>query len=119
MLQPSVLGAIRAALCDRIDDAAIAAQRQARPNISMPSALLAAGLYLANAGLADEPASAGEDYFAWGPRAYRLYLGKLTPDARAVEVEAGRRVVFEGRGRRPPLAEGLIDQGDGSYRDAA
>ncbi|WP_442679786.1 hypothetical protein ACSBM8_00845 [Sphingomonas sp. ASY06-1R] len=118
MLQQSDLAAIRATLCDRIDQAAIVAQRQARPNISMPSALLAAGLYLADAGAAEEPASAGEEYFAWGPRAYRLYLGKLTDTARAEEVEAGRRVVFEGRGLRPPLAEGLVHD-PCAYRDAA
>ncbi|WP_420137763.1 hypothetical protein [Sphingomonas sp.] len=119
MLEPSVLGAIRAVLCNRIDDAALVAQRQARPNISMPSALLAAALYLTDAGAAEEPASAGEEYFAWGPRAYRRYLGKLTDAARAAEVEAGRRVLFEGRGCRPPLAEGLIGPIDSLYRDAA
>jgi hypothetical protein len=118
MLQQPILAAIRAALCNRIDEAAVVAQRLARPNVSMPSALLAAGLYLANEGLDEEP-SAGEQYFAWGPRAYRRYLGRLSVEGRAAEVEAGRRVIFEGRGRRPPLLEGCIDQAVGSQQDAA
>ncbi|WP_116090744.1 hypothetical protein [Sphingomonas crusticola] len=118
MLQQPVLAAIRAALCDRIDEAAVAAQRQARPNVSMPSALLAAGLYLAAAGLDEEP-SAGEQYFAWGPRAYRRYLDRLSPIARAAELEAGRRVIFHGRGSRPPLvSRGNVDAADSRY-DAA
>ena len=118
MLQQPILAVIRAALCDRIDEAAIAAQRLARPNVSMPSALLAAGLYLANEGI-EEPPCAGEHYFAWGPRAYRRYLDRLSPEARAQELEAGHRVIFEGRGNRRPLFEGKLDQSDGLCRDAA
>jgi hypothetical protein len=118
MLQQPILAVIRAALCDRIDEAAVAAQRLARPNVSMPSALLAAGLYLANEAIEEEPC-AGEHYFAWGPRAYRRYLDRLAPQARAAEMEAGRRVIFEGRGRRPPLIEGYPELGDRQSRDAA
>jgi hypothetical protein len=118
MLQQPILAAIRAALCDRIDEAALVAQRLARPNVSMPSALLAAGLYLANEGLDEQP-SAGEQYFAWGPRAYRRYLDQLSPEVRAAEMESGRRVIFEGRGRRPPLFDDRSIQAECLHRDAA
>ena len=117
MLQQPILAAIRAALCDRIDEAAIAAQRLARPNVSMPSALLAAGLYLANEGLEEAPCS-GEEYFAWGPRAYSRYLDRLSPAARLSELEAGYRVIFEGRGNRRPLFDG-DNQSTDRERDAA
>lgn len=118
MVQQPILAAIRAVLCDRIDAAAIAAQRIARPNVSMPSALLSAGLYLAALGW-DEESSAGEQYFAWGPQAYRRYLAGLSPEVRALEIEAGRRVIFEGRGTHAPLLEGLTEQAGGWYRNAA
>lgn len=118
MLHQPILAAARAALCDRIDQAAITAQRLARPEVSMPSALLAAGLFLAAHGGHDEP-SAGEQYFAWGPRAYRRYLDRLSPEARAAEIEAGRRVIFEGRGARPSLIEQFTEQVDGFYRETA
>lgn len=118
MLPQPVLAIIRAALCDRIDAAAIAAQRLARPNVSMPSALLAAGLYLASEGV-DEAPSAGEEYFAWGPRAYRRYLERLSPEARASELAAGHRVVFEGRGNRRPLFDGVAAQAPEVRRHAA
>jgi hypothetical protein len=118
MLHQPILAAIRAALCDRIDEAALRQQRRATPDVSMPSALLAAGLWLADQGWADEP-SPGETFFAWGPRAYRRYLDRLTPDARAAEIAAGRRVVFEGRGPCPPLLARFTEQADGFYRDAA
>ena len=111
MLQQPILAAIRAALCDRIDEAAIAAQRLARPNVSMPSALLAAGLYLANEGI-DEAPCAGEQYFAWGPRAYSRYLERLSPDVRASELAAGYRVIFEGRANRRPLYNEPIESAE-------
>jgi hypothetical protein len=118
MLHQPILAAIRAALCDRIDEAALQQQRLATPDVSMPSALLAAGLWLTDQGWVDEP-SPGETFFAWGPRAYRRYLDRLTPEARTAELEAGRRVVFEGRGPRPPLLARFTEQADGFYRDAA
>jgi hypothetical protein len=34
-------------------------------------------------------------------------------------VEAGRRVIFEGRGHRPPLLERFTDQIGGFFVDAA
>lgn len=117
MHQP-ILAAVRAALCDRIDEAAIRQQRLATPDVSMPSHLLAAGLWLADQDWIDEPCP-GEIFFAWGPRAYRRYLDKLPADARAQEIEAGRRVVFEGRGARPPLIARFTEQADGFFRDAA
>ena len=101
MHQP-ILAAIRAALCDRVDAEAIRQQRRATPEVSMPSSLLAASLWLADQGW-DEPPCAGETFFAWGPAAYRRYLDRLTSEQRMAEVEAGRRVIFEGRGNRPPL----------------
>ena len=104
MLHQPVLAGIRAALCDRIDQAAIAAQRRARADVSMPSSLLSAGLYLASHGVTDRPCD-GEIFFAWGPTAYRRYLDALTVDARKRELEAGWRVIFEGRAGRLPLIE--------------
>lgn len=118
MLHQPILAAVRAALCDRIDEAAVRAQRLARADVSMPSALLAAGLYLAHHGHADEEACAGEQYFAWGPRAYRRYLQALTPDARAAEIEAGHRVIFEGHAGRPPLLARFTGEVGGFFCDA-
>jgi hypothetical protein len=118
MLHQSILAAIRAALCDRIDEAAIRQQRLATPDVSMPSGLLAAGLWLAAHGWTDEPCP-GEIFFAWGPAAYRRYLDLLTPDQRAMEIEAGRRAVFEGRGAHPPLFEPQGEGVDGVIQDAA
>ena len=118
MLHQPFLAAIRAALCDRIDEAAIRQQRLATPDVSMPSGLLAAGLWLAMQGWDDEPCP-GETFFAWGPAAYRRYLDRLTPEQRASEVEAGRRVVFEGRGNRLPLLERFTERLDGFFEDAA
>ena len=117
MLHQPILAAIRAALCDHIDAEAIRQQRLATPDVSMPSSLLAAGLWLADKGL-DEPPSPGETFFAWGPAAYGRYLDRLAPATRAQEVEAGRRVVFEGRGNRPPLIARFTEQVDGFVRDA-
>ena len=118
MLHQSILAAIRAALCDRIDEAAIRQQRLATPDVSMPSSLLAAGLWLAGQGWADEPCP-GEIFFAWGPAAYRRYLDRLAPDQYAAEVEAGRRVIFEGRGHRPPLVAHFTECVNGFFQDAA
>jgi hypothetical protein len=118
MLQQPILAAIRAALCDRIDAEAIRQQRLATFDVSMPSSLLAAGLWLADRGWADQ-ASPGEIFFAWGPPAYRRYLDRLTLDQRAAEIEAGRRVIFEGRGNRPPLLARFTEQTGGSFQDAA
>jgi hypothetical protein len=118
MLQQPVLAAIRAALCDRIDAEAIRQQRLATPDVSMPSSLLAAGLWLADRGWTDQ-ASPGEIFFAWGPPAYRRYLDRLTPDQRAVEIEAGHRVIFQGRGNRPPLLTTFTERTDDSFQDAA
>jgi hypothetical protein len=118
MLQQPILAAIRAALCDRIDSEAIRQQRLATPEVSLPSSLLAAGLWLADRGW-EEPSSPGEIFFAWGPVAYRRYLDRLTPEQRAAEIEAGRRVIFEGRGNRPPLLASFTEHVDGFVRDAA
>jgi len=113
-----VLAAIRAALCDRIDEAALRQQRLAVPDVSIPSALLSAGLWLAARGWTDE-SSPGEIFFSWGPAAYRRYLDRLTRDQREREVEAGRRVIFEGRGHRPPLFERFTEGMDDPFRSAA
>lgn len=118
MLHQSILAAIRAALCDRIDAEAIRQQRLATPDVSMPSSLLAAGLWLADRGWTDR-ASPGETFFAWGPAAYRRYLDRLSPDQRAAEIEAGHRVIFEGRGNRPPLLVRSVEKIDGLFQDAA
>ncbi len=118
MLQQPVLAAIRAALCDRIDAEAIRQQRLATPDVSMPSSLLAAGLWLADRGWTDQ-ASSGEIFFAWGPAAYYRYLDRLTPDQRAAQIETGHRVIFEGRGNRPPLLACFTGQADGLFQDAA
>lgn len=116
MLHQPILAAIRAALCDRIDEAALRQQRLATADVSMPSALLAAGLWLADHGWVEEP-SAGEIFFSWGPAAYRRYLERLTPDQRGAEVEAGRRAIFEGAGHRPPLITRFTEQMNGVLRD--
>ena len=108
MLHQPFLAAIRAALCDRIDEAALRQQRRATPEVSIPTALLSAGLWMADHGWT-EPPCAGELFFAWRPADYRRYLDRLTADQRAAEVEAGRRVIFEGSGHHPPL---LQDCGD-------
>ena len=117
MLHQPVLAAIRAALCDRIDAEAIRQQRLATPDVSMPSSLLAAGLWLADRGW-DETPCAGEIFFAWGPAAYRRYLDRLTAEQRAQEIRAGHRVIFEGRGHRPPLLARFTEAVDGFVRDA-
>ena len=117
MLHQPILAAIRAALCDRIDSEAIRQQRLATPEVSMPSSLLAAGLWLADRGW-DEPPCAGEIFFAWGPAAYRRYLDRMTPEQRGKEIEAGRRVIFEGRGHRAPLLAHFTDVVSGFVRDA-
>jgi hypothetical protein len=117
-MHQSILAAIRAALCDRIDAEAIRQQKLATPEVSIPSSLLAAGLWLADKGW-EEPPSPGEIFFAWGPAAYRRYLDRLNPDQRAQEIEAGRRVIFEGRGSRPALLHHFTEQMDGFVRDAA
>jgi hypothetical protein len=117
-MHQSILAAIRAALCDRIDAEAVRQQRLATPDVSMPSNLLAAGLWLADKGWAESP-SPGEIFFAWGPAAYRRDLDRLPTDKRAQEVEAGHRVIFEGRGSRPPLIERFTDVADGLARNAA
>jgi len=118
MLHQPVLAAIRAALCDRIDAEAIRQQRLATPEVSMPSGLLAAGLWLADKGWEEVP-SPGEIFFAWSPKAYRRYLDRLSPEQRAHEVEAGRRVIFDGRGNRPPLITRFTDLAEGFVQDAA
>jgi len=118
MLHQPILAAIRAALCDRIDAEAIRQQRLATPDVSLPSSMLAAGLWLADQGW-EEPPSPGETFFAWGPSAYRRYLDRLSPEQRAQEVEAGRRVIFEGRGNRPPLIARFTDLAQGFAQDAA
>ena len=118
MLYQPILAAIRAALCDRIDAEAIRQQRLATPEVSMPSGLLAAGLWLADKGW-DEPPSPGEIFFAWGPAAYRRYLGRLTAEQRVREVEMGRRVIFDGRGNRPPLIARFTEREGGFVGDSA
>ena len=116
MFHQPILAAIRAALCDRIDTEAIRQQRLATPEVSMPSSLLAAGLWLADKGWEEVP-SPGETFFAWGPAAYRRYLDRLSCDQRAREIEAGRRVIFEGRGKRVPLIARFSEQEGGFVRD--
>jgi len=118
MLHQPILAAIRAAFCDRVDAEAIRQQRLATPEVSMPSSLLAAGLWLADQGW-DEPPSPGEVFFAWSPAAYRRYLDRLTPSQRTHEIEAGRRVIFEGRGNRLPLMPCLTENTEGLIEDAA
>jgi hypothetical protein len=118
MLHQPILAAIRAALCDRIDAEAIRQQRLATPEVSLPSSLLSAGLWLADKGWEEAP-SPGEIFFAWGPAAYGRYLSRLSPEQRAQEVEAGRRVIFEGRGNRPPLVARFTDLAEGFVQDAA
>lgn len=113
-----VLAAIRAALCDRIDAEALRQQRLATPDVSLPSSLLAAGLWLADKGWEEAP-SPGELFFAWGPTAYRRYLDRLLPEQRVREVQAGRRFIFEGRGNRPPLIELSAEAAGDPVRDAA
>lgn len=105
MLLQSTLAAIRAALCDAIDTEALRQQRLATPEVSIPSDLLAAGLWLTAQGCDDQPCS-GEIFFAWGPTAYRRYLDRLAPEQREWELAAGHRAIFDRRGRRPPLLEG-------------
>lgn len=117
MLHQPILAAIRAALCDRIDAEAIRQQRRATASVSIPSGLLAAGLWLAEKGW-DEAPSPGEIFFAWSPAAYRRYLDRLTPDQREAEIEVGRRVIFDGRGNRPPLLQRFTEHMDGLVRDA-
>ena len=117
MLHQPILAAIRAALCDRIDAEAIRQQRKATPDVSMPSSLLAAGLWLADRGF-DEAPCVGEIFFAWGPAAYRRYLDRLTAEQRAQEIEIGRRVIFEGRGHRSPLIARATEMVDGLVHDA-
>jgi len=118
MLHQPILAAIRAALCDRIDAEAIRQQRLATPEVSMPSSLLAVGLWLADKGW-DEPPSPGEIFFAWGPTAYRRYLGRLTAEQRIGEIETGRRVIFDGRGNQPPLIARFTEYEGGFVRDSA
>lgn len=118
MLHQPILAAIRAALCDRIDTEAIRQQRLATPDVSLPSSLLAAGLWLADKGLEEVP-SPGETFFAWGPAAYRRYLDRLSPGQRVQEIEAGRRVIFEGRGHRAPLMAHFTDLAEGFSQEAA
>jgi len=118
MLHQPILAAIRAALCDRIDAEAIRQQRRATPEVSMPSSLLAACLWLADRGWEEAP-SPGEIFFAWGPKAYRRYLDRLLPEQRAQEVQAGHRVIFEGRGNRPPLIARVTNPAEGFAQDAA
>jgi hypothetical protein len=118
MLHQPILATIRAALCDRIDAAAIRQQRRASPDVSMPSGLLAAGLWLTAQGYDDEP-SPGETFFAWGPGAYRRYLERLTQAQRLAEVESGRRIIFEGQGARAPLLDHCTKPTDGFRRKPA
>ena len=62
----------------------------------LPNRLISAGCWLVSAG--DEgDASPAEKALGWGPNRYRQFLATLDPDARAAEVEDGRRVMFEGR----------------------
>ena len=114
MLHQPILAAIRAALCDRIDAEAIRQQRLATAEVSLPSSLLSAGLWLADNGWEEAP-SPGETFFAWSPAAYRRYLDRLSPEQRLQEVEAGRRVIFEGRGHRPPLVAHFAESADGGF----
>lgn len=112
-----VLAAIRAALCDRIDAEALRQQRLATPDVSLPSSLLAAGLWLADKGWEEAP-SPGEVFFAWSPAAYRRYLDRLSAGQRAREIDAGRRIIFEGRGNRPPLIEFPAEPASDPVRNA-
>lgn len=117
MLHQPIWAVVRAALCDRIDEAAVRQQRLASLDVSMPSSLLAAGLWLSDQGVDDTPC-AGETFFAWGPAAYCHYLDRLTPDQRTAELATGRRVIFDGLGNRPPLVERFTVQEGGFFLDA-
>jgi hypothetical protein len=101
--QPN-LTAIRALLIEKINEAGLAGQRLASPDVSMPRSLLAASMWLAAQGY-DGEACEGERFFGWSPSAYRQYLDRLSPNAVAEEVEGGRKVLFVGNSRRAPLVE--------------
>lgn len=117
MLYQPILAAVSAALCNHIDEAALRQQRLATAEVSLPAALLSAGLWLAARGW-DEAPCAGETFFAWSPAAYRRYLARLTPEQQAAEIEEGRRIIFDGRGSRPPLLECFTSSIEGFCTDA-
>ena len=94
-LLPSDLSKAREALVERIDTAALGAQRRCSIE-GMPSSLIEASCFLAEAGVA-APASEGEAFFAWDIATSRRYLDGLSPTARADEIERGRKVLFDGR----------------------
>lgn len=94
-LLPSDLSKAREAFVERIDAAALNAQRRCRMG-GMPSALIEASCFLAEAGVA-APASQGEAFFAWDIATSRRYLDGLSPTARADEIERGRKVLFDSR----------------------
>jgi hypothetical protein len=97
------LAAIRSIVVERIDEAMVRAQRLASPDVSIPSSLLAAALWIADQ--AEFPTCDGEAYFGWPPQAQLRYLYRLTPEQRAQELAAGARVLFEGSARRAPLVD--------------
>ncbi len=94
-LLPSDLSKTREALVERIDSAALGAQRRCSME-GMPSSLIEASCFLAEAGVA-APACKGEIFFSWDTATSRRYLDGLNPTARADELERGRKVLFQSR----------------------
>lgn len=101
-IQPD-LSAIRAIVAASIDEAMVRAQRLASPDVSIPSSLLAAAMWIADQ--SEFPACEGECYFGWTPEKQRGFLDGLSPTQRAEEVARGARVLFEGSARRAALID--------------
>jgi hypothetical protein len=94
-LLPSDLSRAREAFVERANAAALRAQRRCRME-GMPFRLIEASCFLADAGVVAPPC-AGEEFFGWDISASRRYLDGLDPTARAAEIEAGRKMLFEAR----------------------
>jgi len=93
-LSPAQLSQAREKFVERVDAAAVDAQRSCSIE-GMPFRLSAACSFLANAGVV-APASLGEQHFGWDLCVSLRYLAGLDPSARDAEIEAGRKVLFEG-----------------------
>jgi hypothetical protein len=96
------LPSIRATLVARIDEAMVAAQRLASPDVSIPVSLLRASMWLVDQGYVAEPCE-GERYFVWPPQDVEKFLSRLSRPAREDEVRRGYKVLFVGNSRRPAL----------------
>jgi len=94
-LSPASLSKAREAFVERVDAAALDAQRRCSMG-GMPFHLSAACSYLADAGVV-APASRGEQFFGWDLTTSRRYLAGLDPAARHAEIEAGASALFETR----------------------